>query len=92
MDPEKQEKLECFLRFKHDNLIKPSCLQIIITRYEKITKEAGILAFYEIGKKLKSEGWIRKFDKKQRVPFAFNDFDDQLVSYDDVKSLGEKVY
>ncbi|XP_046436425.1 acidic mammalian chitinase-like isoform X1 [Neodiprion fabricii] len=53
------------------------------------TQENGTLAYYEILKNEAEGNWTVVFDEEQRVPYAYSG--DQWVTYDNVKSLTEKV-
>ncbi|CAI9735414.1 CHIA chitinase [Octopus vulgaris] len=54
------------------------------------TKEKGILAFSEI-KQYLDNGWKRKWDKEQMVPYAYNMHEKQWVGYDDEQSIRLKI-
>ncbi|XP_035779009.1 acidic mammalian chitinase-like [Anopheles albimanus] len=51
------------------------------------TKEAGILAYYEVLENLQN-GWIKTRDDKQKVPYAHSEC--QWMSYDDNESIANK--
>ncbi|XP_050091888.1 chitinase-3-like protein 1 [Anopheles aquasalis] len=51
------------------------------------TKEAGMLAYYEVLENLQN-GWIKTRDDKQKAPYAHSG--DQWMSYDDKESITNK--
>ncbi|XP_049548008.1 uncharacterized protein LOC125959239 [Anopheles darlingi] len=53
----------------------------------RYTKEAGILAYYEVLENLQN-GWTRSRDSTQKVPYAYSG--DQWMSYDDSESIADK--
>ena len=63
------------------------CLKNYLFIYQ-YTREAGFYSYYEICQKV-SQGWVKKFDTEQRVPYANNML--EWVGFDDIQSLKEKV-
>jgi hypothetical protein len=55
----------------------------------KFTKEAGILSYYEICDKLKSENYTRVWNTEQIVPYLHNS--EEWIGYEDKESLIAKV-
>ncbi|CAH2245966.1 jg27815 [Pararge aegeria aegeria] len=54
------------------------------------TDSRGVWAYFEICSKLKDEeGWIRKWDKDGKVPYAYRE--NQWVGYDDPQSVKRKM-
>nr|KAG5692679.1 hypothetical protein BaRGS_028479 [Batillaria attramentaria] len=56
----------------------------------KYTREAGIMAYYEVCSLIKEGGYSIRRDGNARAPYAYSG--DQWISYDDVESLQEKVH
>ncbi|XP_013783368.1 probable chitinase 10 [Limulus polyphemus] len=55
-----------------------------------LTKEVGMLAYYEVCKKIKLEAWTKVRDPSQAIgPYAYRG--DQWVGYDDPASLSRKA-
>ncbi|XP_071101187.1 chitinase-3-like protein 2 [Haliotis cracherodii] len=55
----------------------------------RITKEPGILAYYEICENIRFNSWTKEWIEEQNSPYAFGG--DQWVGYDDVNSIGIKA-
>ena len=58
---------------------------------KKYTREEGFLSYYEICEKISKQGWVKKWDDQQKVPYAYDTATSQWVSFDDRTSLKLKV-
>ncbi|XP_067664594.1 chitinase-3-like protein 2 [Haliotis asinina] len=55
----------------------------------RMTREKGILAFYEICENIRLNSWTKEWIDEQNSPYAYGG--DQWVGYDDVTSIGIKA-
>ena len=76
-------------RLGKSNKNSPGDLSVGAGKAGQFSGEEGFFTYYEVCQKINNESWILKFDKVQKVPYAYNDED--WVSFDDVTSLKIKV-
>jgi chitinase len=54
------------------------------------TGEGGFLAYYEICTRVQQQNWTKVFDEEQKSNYAYKG--QEWVGYDDIYSIGLKVY